>query len=789
VSIILSTDQLDFRNAARALVNRRFGADQRRTVTNGGDVDHDTFWRALDQLGAHGLTIPESRGGPGGSWVELGLLLEETGAVLARSPFFATSAMAAPVLVALGVGSQVDSWLANIAAGELTATVALPVGTDPWRQPSDVPEVSARQAEGAWTVDGVQSSIIDGSTADLILTVAKTAQGSSVFAVPRDAARVVASAQSPLDPSRPVASVQFTDAPAVALTTILDGDAAVKVVRDIVSLAMAAEQLGGAQRALDMALQYAGQRFQHGQAIGSFQAIKHMCADQYLAIESARASVYHALSVMADPSTKVFAEVAVARLSATRAFTSAAELSIQIHGGIGFDWEHECHMYLKRAKSSELALGPVVTQKEALFELIDRGADGRSNAGTILPAGIIEETADFRASVRDFLKRNLPEDWVSLAALPADQREPWISAWRKTLVREGMICVMWPAAYGGQGRSLADHVVLTEEFVRAGVPMQRQVDILGMSLLGPTLLALGSEDQRRQFLPGVVSGDIRWCQGFSEPGAGSDLAGVETFAELRDGTWFINGQKIWTTSAHEANWIFVLARTNRGVKKQAGLTFLLVPLDQPGIEVRTLTDATGRPHLNQVYFSDATTAQDQVVGEIDGGWTVANALLGFERGDSAVRDSLNMRDEFWRVLKVARECGAVENAAVRQLLTDAYVDLEGITNKALRGLAHALLGELPGPEASLHKLHWSEYHQRMTTLAIELLGQAAIAPDGEPSATLSSTNQSNAPSSSLAWMQNYIAARAGTIYAGTSQIQRNVIAERVLAMPRSPRPV
>jgi len=412
----------------------------------------------------------------------------------------------------------------------------------------------------------------------------------------------------------------------------------------------------------------------------------------------------------------------------------------------------------------------------------------QSDRQSLVPVGLRESTEAFREQVRAFLGEHLPEGWVSVGALEEAERKQWLERWRQGLVENGMISVAWPAEYGGQGRTLAEHVVLLEEFARVAAPTMLTVDTLAMNLLGPTILALGSEEQKRELLPRIVKGEDRWCQGYSEPGAGSDLAAVQTFASLRDGQWVINGQKIWTTSAHEANKMFALVRTDRSVSKHAGLTFLLIPMDQPGIEVRPIRDMNNHHHLNEVFFTDAVTEEANVLGEVNGGWSVATALLGYERNDASIRDALNLRNELGRLLELARQRGATEDAVIRARLAQAYIDVEAIAQGAVRGLAAALRGQPPGPESSVHKLLWSEYHQRATDLALEILGDDALTPDGRPSATHVNTDALNAPYSSRSWVETYFAARSGTIYAGTSEIQRNILAERVLGLPRSPRP-
>jgi len=409
-------------------------------------------------------------------------------------------------------------------------------------------------------------------------------------------------------------------------------------------------------------------------------------------------------------------------------------------------------------------------------------------ADSILPPEFDSTTREFRAEVREFLRTNLPPGWVSVGQLAEDEREKWLLDWRERLVANKMICVAWPSEFGGGGRSPAHHVVLLEEFARAGAPTNLIVDTLALNLLGPTILALGTEEQKRRFLPRMISGEHRWCQGYSEPGSGSDLASVQVNASVRDGVWVINGQKTWTSWAQVANWMFALVRTERGGAKQAGLTFLLIPMDQPGIEVRPIIDLNGHHHLNEVFLNDAVTDEENVLGDVGGGWKVANALLGYERSDGSVRDTLNLRDEFSRVLAVAQQRGATHDPLIRSRLAQAYVDVEAIRHSALRGLTAALRGIAPGPESSIHKLVWSEYHQRITTLALEIIGDEILTPTGRRSATDVNTDVTRAPYSSRSWVDTYFAARADTIYAGTSEIQRNILAERVLQMPRGPRP-
>jgi alkylation response protein AidB-like acyl-CoA dehydrogenase len=351
-----------------------------------------------------------------------------------------------------------------------------------------------------------------------------------------------------------------------------------------------------------------------------------------------------------------------------------------------------------------------------------------------------------------------------------------------------MFAVGWPAEYGGGGLSPLEQVVLVEEFARAEAPIQGYNDQLSVNLLGPTLIRHGREDQKKHFLPRIISGEDVWAQGYSEPGAGSDLASLRTRA-VRDGdAWVITGQKVWTSRAHEANWCFVLCRTNQQAPKRRGISFLLVPLDQPGVEVRQIRQLTGESLFNEVFFDGARTAAQNIVGEVDGGWQIANSLLGVERGSRGTAVALGFRQQTDAVARLAREQGRSADALVRQRLAQAYVDTEIQRYLAMKALTGFLAGRAPGPEGSIFKLAWSEHHQRVTELAMDVLGMAALAPPGEYTDEHLGAFE-GAEMSPAAAVRTFLGARAGTIYAGSSEIQRNILGERVLGLPRDPQPV
>ncbi|MFF7275020.1 acyl-CoA dehydrogenase family protein [Streptomyces griseorubiginosus] len=397
------------------------------------------------------------------------------------------------------------------------------------------------------------------------------------------------------------------------------------------------------------------------------------------------------------------------------------------------------------------------------------------------------ETETFRAEVRTFLAENLPPDWKGIGALDEDAAWSFARDWRRRLVERGFLSLTWPERYGGLGLSKLHQVVLMEELALAGVPFGLPQDTFGVKMLANTLLRWGTEEQKSHFLPRILSGQDTWCQGYSEPDAGSDLASLKTRA-VRDGDqWVIDGQKVWTSGAHHSDWIFVLARTNRDAPKHRGISFLLVPLDQPGVEVRPFRMMSGQLHFNEVFFSGARTRADLVVGGVDNGWAVAQSLLGVERGEEAATNPILFRAEVERLVALARQYGKDQDPVIRQRIAWCWSKVEIMRCLGYRILTGWLKGAEPGPETSIAKLYWSEYHTEVTDLAMDIMGLHGQVPVGRGPLRTYRTDDPGAANSSGSWSTTYLIARSGTIYAGTSQVQRNILAEKVLGLPREPR--
>ncbi|MCV7346882.1 acyl-CoA dehydrogenase IpdE1 [Mycolicibacterium rhodesiae] len=375
---------------------------------------------------------------------------------------------------------------------------------------------------------------------------------------------------------------------------------------------------------------------------------------------------------------------------------------------------------------------------------------------------------EFRAEVREWLADNLVGEYAALKGLggPGREHEAFEErlAWNRHLAAAGLTCLGWPVEHGGRGLSVAHRVAFYEEYAKADAP--DKVNHLGEELLGPTLIAYGTAEQQQRFLPRILDVTELWSQGYSEPGAGSDLANVSTSAVLdaEDQQWHINGQKVWTSLAHWAQWCFVVARTEKGSKRHAGLSYLLVPLDQPGVEIRPIIQLTGDSEFNEVFFTDARTDANLVVGEPGDGWRVAMGTLTFERGVSTLGQQIRYARELSGIVELARSTGAIDDPLIRERLTRAWAGLQTMRSYALATMDV----EQPGMD-NVSKLLWANWHRDLGELAMDIKGRSGLLlPDGEFDE----------------WQRLFLFSRSDTIYGGSNEIQRNIIAERVLGLPR-----
>ncbi|WP_280245753.1 acyl-CoA dehydrogenase family protein [Nocardia abscessus] len=404
------------------------------------------------------------------------------------------------------------------------------------------------------------------------------------------------------------------------------------------------------------------------------------------------------------------------------------------------------------------------------------GAIQTSESDTAAPDGRFSAAQDerFAADVREWLEENLNGEFRELRGLggPGREHEAFDErlAWDRHLAAAGWTCLGWPKEYGGRAATVRQQVIFHEEYAKANAPAR--VSHVGEELLGPTLLAFGTQVQKDRFLPGIRDVSELWCQGYSEPGAGSDLAAITTAAHLDGDEWSINGQKIWTSLAHVADWCFVVARTERGSARHKGLSYLLVPMKQPGIDVRPIIQLTGTSEFNEVFFDDARTAADLVVGEPGDGWRIAMGTLTFERGISTLGQQIRFARELADIEAMARRTGAADDPLIADRIDRAWAGLRVLRAHAMRTMEGAGVDDGAG-QASVGKLLWANWHRGLGELAMAVLGARGLVA-GEDD-----LNE---------WQRLYLFTRADTIYGGSNEVQRNIIAERVLGLPREARP-
>ena len=386
------------------------------------------------------------------------------------------------------------------------------------------------------------------------------------------------------------------------------------------------------------------------------------------------------------------------------------------------------------------------------------------------------EHEEFRRSVSDWLRAHLPAGWGTAAFVMPETLEDEVAfarAWLRRLNEGGWAAISWPAEYGGRGASPMEQLLYAEEYARLKAPSLLPMGV-GIPLVGPTLIHHGTEEQKRRFLPKILSGEELWCQGFSEPNAGSDLAGLKTRADLDGDDLVVNGQKIWTSYAMFAQWCILLVRTDFAAPKHKGITFVLLDMTSPGITIRPLVEMTGKAWFNEVFFDNVRVPRTHVIGEVNRGWEITMTTLGHERGSTSPHP--RARAEFRDLVAMARGLspdGRIDDPVWRQRLAQHCIDMEVLRLNSYRSLSKFVRDGTPGPEGSILKLFWSEADQRMKDTALEMQG---------PHAQLAKGSE-QAPESGR-WQYELLWSRAATIYAGTSEVQRNILAQRVLGLPR-----
>jgi alkylation response protein AidB-like acyl-CoA dehydrogenase len=763
-------------------------SEVRRLMGTDPGYDPKTWLRAAEELGLHGLAVPERLGGSEASPVELGVVFEEMGAALYGGPFLASIGLASTVLLELG-GEPAERHLTELATGRVIGALA-------WAGPDPVHSgLSAARHGDRWVLSGTAPVVIDGATADLLLVAADTGEGIGLFAVPADADGLSRERHTTLDSTRSLAALDFAATPAQPLG-LDSGESgpvagALRRATDLAILYLAAEQLGGAARMLAVSVQYARTRVQFGRPIGSFQAIKHRCADMLIEVESARSVVYHGLWTSVHDPANLSVSAALARAVVSDAYQKVASESIQVHGGIGFTWEHPAHLYLKRAKSSQLLFGHPSRHRARLAELLGitfsaTPAEPTSPASTRAERDLPPEATALNARITAFLAEHPVPD-------PADRAAD--RAFREARFDAGLAVVSFAEGSGGLGLDSSLQSLVEERFTAEGAADHTARNVIGLGMALPTIHAHGTPEQRARYLRPCFSGQEIWCQLFSEPGAGSDLAALATRAVPDgpgDGTgpdtvFVVNGQKIWTSLGHVADWGILVARTDPDRPKHRGLSYFLLDMHSPGVEVRPLRQLTGEAEFNEVYLTDVRVPAANRLGAVGEGWRVAMTTLANERVSLGARPSERGDGPIARAVATFRAAVAerrivpTPDSSVVQHLMLLWTKAEAARLSNERAAAE--VGRTPGPAGSIAKLQMAELNKAIFELCVDLSGEQGLFIDDYTETAPDAT----AVHGGADLRKSYLRSLANSIEGGTSEILRNILGERVLGLPGEPR--
>jgi alkylation response protein AidB-like acyl-CoA dehydrogenase len=717
MSIALTEEHQELARVARSFLEAHGVRAESRALLEAPSDRLPGFWKEMAGLGWMGLHVGEAHGGQGFGLAELSIVLEALGYTMAPGPFLPTT-IASALLAECGTDAARGAYLPGLADGSRVGAVGLD---------GDL----AIGADGR--LSGPAGLVLGAELAGLLVVCA----GDDVVLLSADQPGVTVAAQKNVDPSRRVATVAC-DSAEIAEENRLRGARSVLV--RLARTLSAAEAAGGARACTEMAAGYARQRHQFGRPIGTFGPVKHHCANMLVATEQATASAWGAARADLDEAQAELA-AAIACSLALPAFSLCARQNVQVHGGIGFTWENDAHLFVRRAIALEALFGPVDAAREDVVRLLAEGV--RTKTSIELPA----EADAFREEVRSFV--------AEYTALPEQQR-------RGALCDSGYLVPHWPKPWGRDAGAV-EQLVIEEEF--ADVP-RPDLSVSAWNTL--TIAQHGSPEQLERFVRPSLLGEIEFCQLFSEPGAGSDAAAVQTRGVKVRGGWRVTGQKVWTSLAHRCSHGFATVRTNPEAPKHQGITMMVIDLKADGVEVRPLRQMTGHAHFNEVFLDDVFVPDTDVVGPIDRGWTVARSTLGNERISLGGGTEGGMAGGPDLLALLGRL--APDDAGLAREAGAALAETESIVLMNLRGVIRAVEGSEPGAEANITKLAGSELVQRKAALMARLAGPAAAVREGAEKRVAS-------------WL---MATLGATIGGGTSEILRNQIAERLLGLPRDP---
>ncbi|MCM3562729.1 acyl-CoA dehydrogenase [Hydrogenophaga intermedia] len=720
-------------------------------------------WREMAGLGWLGLCTPERYGGSGCGLAQAVQLLEQCGRALAPEPLVGGALLPAWLLLGGGNEALRACWLPAMARGEKTLGVAWQEGEHD--QTARAEHVRATPHGGGFILDGTKRFVAAAGAAAGYIVSAQAPQG-PVLVLVESGRPGLALGERPRVDGGFWGELQFEEV-AVAAEQILAGpveaDAVLQRALDLARIATAAELLGVMGRALDSSVQYIAVREQFGRPVGSFQALQHRAVDLLIQVELTRAVVARSAEA-ADGAAGDLRRLALAA-SQAKARASAAALAvtkgcIQLHGGIGYTDECAIGLYLKKAMVGAAWLGGAGWHRRRYNDMGPISGGGETAPGAIgggRPSISHEE-------LRRWIVDNFPPQWrfppnrLSLR----ETRE-----WHARLHGRGWAAPNWPTEHGGMGLSAFEQVALQSEFDRHGIHIAPN---MGIVMLGPLIIRYGTEAQKREILPRILSGQVLWCQGYSEPSAGSDLASLRTSAVADGDDFIVSGQKIWTSFAHEADMIFLLVRTDPRARKQDGISFLLADMRSPGITVKRIRNLGGGAEFCEVFFDNVRVPRSNLVGALNQGWTMAKSLLGSER--IMIGNPRGVRAPLLQLRELARASGLEQDAAWRARHDELQLDVDDLDALFVRCADVLRRGLELGPEVSMLKIWATEAQQRVADLMLETAGESGVA---DASLAL--------PGGALHPANVFFSARPATIYGGSNEIQRNILAKGVLELP------
>lgn len=789
-----SDDQKALREELRRMLQRESPPAKAREAIDQGLSHQADLWRHLVEVGATGLMLPEDAGGAGLGAMELCVVAEELGRQLAAVPYASTMYLATQALLLGASAHQQALWLPRVAAGEVATLTGLDGASGPRFE--------------AGRLHGEAPLVPDGTSAAWAVVRAQCVDGAACWVVTPLDDTVARRLLPTRDASRPWAALQFNGTPAQALEAVADGLAFEQRLRCRAAVLTAFEALGGADAALEMAAAYARERVAFGRAIGSYQGIKHKLADLYTANQLARVHAWYgawALSCDAreaeGPHAGLAEAAAAALVSCTRAYTRAAEEALHVHGGMGYTWEADCHLHVRRARQLAVWLGGDLQWASLLADsLVARKGQtddpaARQSTPSHAPTGAAAdvpevsmdfddtpEEAAFRAECRAWLSANAPlksrPDQTFGAELDAAARMQAARAWQARKAVAGFGAITWPQAFGGRGGTPMQEVIWRQEEGRFDVPTNAFAVSLGMVI--PSLFVHASPEVRQAHVSPALHGQHLWCQLLSEPGAGSDLGMVRTRAERctdgRDG-WLLQGQKVWTTLAQFADYGMVLARTDPSVPKFEGLTSFWIDMRSPGVTVRPIRQADGGAEFNEVFLDGVFVPDTQRVGAPGQGWKVTMTALMNER----LSIGGVMPPELWRTAAglmqraVLNGRSALDDPRLRERLAELYLQAQGLWLLQCRGLTALGRGKEPGPELSVAKIVGARTLLDFARLAIDLQGPRGVLTAAELGEGWELVDRL------------WFGASGMRIAGGTDEIVKNSVGERVLGLPPEPR--